>query len=60
MKKEAVDYSLYLVTDRELSMGRHNLSVVQSAIKGGVSCVQLREKNCSTREFIEQALIQNF
>jgi len=61
MGKEAVDYSLYLVTDRELSMGRDNLSVVQSAVKGGVSCVQLREKNCSTREFIEQALIlKNF
>jgi thiamine-phosphate pyrophosphorylase len=57
MIKKAIDYSLYLVTDRKLSMGRHNLSVVQSAVKGGVSCVQLREKNCSTFEFIEQALL---
>jgi thiamine-phosphate diphosphorylase len=57
MKKEAVDYSIYLVTDRELSMGRSNLAVVRSAVKGGVSCVQLREKNCSTLEFIQQALL---
>jgi thiamine-phosphate pyrophosphorylase len=57
MKKKAVDYSLYLVTDRNLSMGRHNLFVVESAVKGGVSCVQLREKNCSTFKFIEQALL---
>jgi thiamine-phosphate diphosphorylase len=57
MQKIAVDYSLYLITDRELSMGRLTLSVVQSAVKGGVSCVQLREKNCSTFEFIEQALL---
>jgi thiamine-phosphate diphosphorylase len=57
MKRKDIDYSLYLVTDRELSMGRGNLSIVQSAAKGGVSCVQLREKNCSTREFIEEALI---
>jgi thiamine-phosphate diphosphorylase len=57
MEREAVDYSLYLVTDRELSMGRQNLSMVQSAVKGGVSCVQLREKNCTTLEFIEQALL---
>lgn len=57
MEKKAVDYSLYLITDRELSMGRHYLSIVESAVKGGVSCVQLREKKCSTLEFIEQALI---
>ncbi len=57
MKKEAIDYSLYLVTDRELSMGRSNLSIVRSAVQGGVSCVQIREKNCSTREFIEETLI---
>jgi thiamine-phosphate diphosphorylase len=57
MEKKVVDYSLYLVTDRNISKGRHNLSVVESAVRGGVSCVQLREKNCSTFEFIEQALL---
>ena len=56
-EKKPVDYSLYLVTDRELSMGRNILSVVKSVVNGGVSCVQLREKKCSTNEFIEQALL---
>lgn len=50
-----LDYSLYLVTDRSLSTGRTTAEVVASAIKGGVTCVQLREKTCSTREFIDEA-----
>jgi thiamine-phosphate pyrophosphorylase len=51
-----MDYSVYLVTDRQLSRNRTTREIVAAAIKGGVSCVQLREKNCSTREFIEEAL----
>ena len=50
-----LDLSLYLVTDRELSLGRETLNIVSAAIRGGVTCVQLREKNCSTREFIDEA-----
>ncbi|WP_035246078.1 thiamine phosphate synthase [Desulfogranum mediterraneum] len=50
-----VDYSLYLVTDRELSLGRSLESVIGAAVQGGVSCVQLREKQCSTRDFVDQA-----
>jgi thiamine-phosphate diphosphorylase len=49
------DFSLYLVTDRALSLGRSTCEVVEMAIAGGVTCVQLREKNCSTREFVEEA-----
>ncbi len=49
------DYSLYLVTDRTLSLGRSTVEVVRAAIRGGVSCVQLREKGCSTREFVDEA-----
>ena len=49
------DYSLYLVTDRTLSLGRSTVEVVHAAIRGGVSCVQLREKGCSTREFMDEA-----
>jgi thiamine-phosphate pyrophosphorylase len=56
MKLQNIDYSLYLVTDRDLSRGRSTLDIVQAAVSGGVTCVQLREKDCSTREFIEQAL----
>lgn len=50
-----LDYSLYLVTDRSLSRGRTTLEVVRQAVAGGITCVQLREKHCSTREFIDQA-----
>ena len=55
MRKRDCDYSLYLVTDRGLSRGRSTLEIVEAAVRGGVSCVQLREKHCSTREFIQQA-----
>lgn len=54
-QNSGVDYSLYLVTDRSLSNGRSTIAIVEAAIRGGVSCVQLREKDCSTRQFIEQA-----
>lgn len=50
------DYSLYLVTDRTLSCGRSLTEVVEEAVAGGVTCVQLREKNCSTRQFVEEGL----
>lgn len=56
MKPKTIDYALYLVTDRGLSRGRTTLQVVEAALKGGVTCVQLREKSCSTREFITAAL----
>lgn len=44
---------LYLVTDRSLSLGRPLLDIVSAAIQGGVTMVQLREKECNTRDFIE-------
>jgi thiamine-phosphate pyrophosphorylase len=50
------DYSVYLVTDRDLARGRPTLEIVEAAVRGGVSCIQLREKKCGTREFIEEAL----
>lgn len=56
MKIENIDYSLYLVTDRGLARGRSNLEIVTAAVIGGATVVQLREKECSTLEFIEQAL----
>ncbi len=54
--RKTVDYSLYLVTDRRLAKGRTTLDIVRAAVQGGVTCVQLREKTCSTREFIAEAL----
>lgn len=49
------DFSLYLVTDRGLSRGRTTCEIVREAVAGGVTCVQLREKRCGTREFISEA-----
>lgn len=49
------DYSLYLVTDRSLARDRATAEVVREAVAGGVTCVQLREKACGTREFLEEA-----
>jgi thiamine-phosphate pyrophosphorylase len=61
MKLQNIDYSLYLVTDRGLAGGRPILEIVKAAVQGGVTCVQLREKDCSTLDFIDQALtIKNF
>jgi len=56
MAHRPIDYSLYLVTDRGLSRGRSTLEIVRAAVRGGVTCVQLREKTGATRAFIEEAL----
>lgn len=49
------DPSLYLVTDRELSLGRPLAFIVAEAMAGGATMVQLREKDCSTGTFIALA-----
>lgn len=54
-RNKPADYSLYLVTDRDLSLGRSHHEVVAAAVEGGVSCVQLREKKLDTRDFVEEA-----
>ena len=46
---------LHLVTDSALCGARGLLDVVAAAVRGGVSCVQLREKTLATREFVERA-----
>lgn len=46
---------LYLVTERGMLRGRDLTDVVMQAVEGGVTMVQLREKDISTREFIELA-----
>jgi thiamine-phosphate pyrophosphorylase len=46
---------LYLVTDRDLCGGRPLDEIVLAAVRGGAACVQLREKNLSTRSFVEEA-----
>ena len=46
---------VYLVTDRASLSGKSLEDVVLLAVKGGATMVQLREKNISTRIFIEEA-----
>ena len=46
---------LHLVTDSALCGERGLLAVVEAAVRGGVSCVQLREKTLGTRAFVERA-----
>lgn len=49
------EWTLYLVTDRSLAGATPLPDLVASAVRGGVTAVQLREKECSTREFVELA-----
>ncbi|HTY24771.1 MAG TPA: thiamine phosphate synthase [Desulfomonilaceae bacterium] len=54
-------WDVYLVTDRSFSKGRSTLEIVEAAVNGGVSVVQLREKDLVTREFyIEGIRIREF
>ena len=46
---------LYLVTDRALTLGRTLEEIIIEAINGGVTMVQLREKDTPTGEFIDIA-----
>ncbi len=52
-KKYAI---LYAVTDRAWT-GKQNLyEQVESALKGGATCIQLREKNLDEKIFLEEAI----
>ncbi|KAL5523852.1 hypothetical protein ACEPAG_8025 [Sanghuangporus baumii] len=51
-----VDYSLYLVTGRDLlPSGADYYETLEESLKGGVTLVQVREKEADTREFLEIA-----
>ncbi|MBB6632245.1 thiamine phosphate synthase [Clostridium algidicarnis] len=54
--KTNIDYKLYLVTDRDLLKNTDLYTAVEEAIKGGVTLVQLREKDLTTLEFYNTAL----
>ena len=47
---------LYAVTDRTHLNGMSLTEAVEQAIKGGVTCVQLREKNISFEEYVSRAV----
>ena len=48
-----IDLSTYFVTDAALSGERGVVEIVRAAVAGGVTAVQLREKDASTRELFE-------
>lgn len=52
----AVDYTLYLVTDRDILGDRDLFTAVEEALKGGVTMLQLREKTASSRDFYQLAV----
>lgn len=54
-RASSIDYGLCFVTDRRLSGARPLEGVVRAALRGGVTVVQLREKECETGEFVELA-----
>lgn len=54
--KPDVDYTLYLVTDREIMSAPSLEEAVASAVRGGCTLVQLREKSATSREFHDCAL----
>ena len=56
MSMKDIDYSLYLVTDHRNKTEEEFLNIIEEAIKGGTSIVQLREKTASTKDFYQLAL----
>lgn len=56
MNKKDIDYSVYLVTDSRAKSEEEFLNIIEEAILGGTTVVQLREKDASTKYFYNLAL----
>lgn len=54
--KPKIDYTLYLVTDRNLMSSPTIEESVEQAIKGGCTLIQIREKDAPSLEFYETAM----
>jgi thiamine-phosphate pyrophosphorylase len=50
-----IDYTLYLVADADFASGRELPALVEAAVAGGVTVVQLRAKTLAGRAFVELA-----
>lgn len=50
------DLKLYLVTDSLILKGRDFYHCIEEALKGGVTILQLREKDESGKEFLDKAI----
>lgn len=53
--KSETDYTLYVCTDRRLMSSPTLEKSVESAIKGGATMIQLRDKDATGRELYETA-----
>lgn len=53
---DRIDWSLCLVADVEAAAGKYIISVIEQAVDGGVSLVQLRTKKLKTNELFELSL----
>lgn len=51
-----INYRLYLVSDRDVLEGRDFIKSLEEAILGGVTAIQLREKNATSLEFYNLAV----
>ena len=56
IKYPEIDYSLYLVTNSTNKRDQEFLNIIEDALKGGVSLVQIREKELELVPFYEKAL----
>ncbi len=52
MPDVTVDWSLTVITDSALSLGRSDLEIARAAIAGGATIVQLRQKEGTAREMV--------
>lgn len=55
MKINRNNMLLYAVTDRHWTGKQSLYEQIECALKGGITCLQLREKNLSEKEFLEEA-----
>lgn len=55
MRDKKLDMTLYLVTDSSYHTEETFLSAVEEACKGGITLLQLREKNIGGREYLDKA-----
>ena len=50
-----IDYTLYLVTNNNNKSEEEFLNIIEEAAKGGVTMIQIREKELPLTEFLEVA-----
>jgi thiamine-phosphate pyrophosphorylase len=50
------NWTLYIITDEELSKGRSHLEISEASIKGGADVIQLRDKTASSHKLFETAI----